>query len=430
MTTAAHTTEQASPGESRESEQVLAELTSGRRIRVGDRIRSRYRVTRRIGSGGWGTVLEAFDPLLERRVAIKLLRDAAQNARDRFLREARISAAASDASVVSIFDVGCLDTGEPFFVAELIEGEDLGKRIARGPLSVQDTIAIARSVLSALTSLHGKGILHRDLKPENIVLTDSGSVKLVDFGVSKMSEHPATHGRRLTETGEVLGTPLYMSPEQVAGEGVDHRTDLYSLAATMYEMLSHSPPHDARTPGALFAAILRDPVQPLRSRRRDCPTDLERVIHCALSTDPDDRYASAEEMDRALAQCAVRHASGKRARESGTVRRAAISAANEAERAGVLDATMPVASGGRWTQDALERTLRSEPPRARRKSSFSRFTRWAFAAIALGAGTWVGSLEPDFREMGASADAASMLSFLGFEPESAHAEAPADPARP
>jgi serine/threonine protein kinase len=377
------------------TDDCVVELACGRRLVEGDRIRNRYRVVRRIGSGGWGTVLEAYDPLLQRGVAIKVLRDAAPDARERFLREARISAAASDASVAAIHDVGCLETGEPFFVAELIDGVDLGARIKSGPISVGETIAVARAVLRALASLHAKGIFHRDLKPENIVLTASGGVKLVDFGVSKMCDRTAARDPRLTETGEVLGTPLYMSPEQVAGDGVDHRSDLYSLAATMYEMLSRRPPHDAKTPGALFAAILRDPVPPLRSRRADCPKALADVIHRALSTAPSARYQSAEEMERALSECAPGH--DEPARDQ---RLAVVSTQHDA----ALGATMP--SGNHAL--AFDRTVRSKPPRKRKTARTARlrarFGRWLFAALVLSTVTCASPLDSELASHAGSVE--------------------------
>lgn len=371
----------------RPADEYVVELACGRRLAAGDRIRNRYRIVRRIGSGGWGTVLEAYDPLLERGVAIKVLRDSAPDARERFLREARISAAASDPSVVTIHDVGCLETGEPFFVAELIDGVDLGARIKEGQISVGETIAIARAVLRALESLHSKGILHRDLKPENIVVTASGAVKLVDFGVSKMRDRSTSRDPRLTETGEVLGTPLYMSPEHVAGDGVDHRSDLYSLAATMYEMLSRRPPHDAKTPGALFAAILRDPVAPLRSRCHDCPQALADVIHRALSTAPSARFQSAEEMERALVECTPSRDEPKLEQPVTLV---------STQRDSALGATMP---SSRRAELALDRTVRSARPRkhetARSPRLRARFGRWLFAALVLSTGTCASPIETE-----------------------------------
>jgi serine/threonine-protein kinase len=267
-----------------------------------ERIAGRYEVQRSIGSGSWGHVVEARDVVLGRRVALKILRERSPETRRRFLREARIVAAVSHPNVLTLHDVGETSSGDPFLVTELVDGEDLAEKLRFRRMSVGETVEIARGVLRALEALNERGIVHRDVKPENVLIDSSGTVKLVDFGVSHCAS--LSKGRN-TQQGVVLGTPLYMSPEQVSAADIDIRSDIYSLGAMMYEMLSRKTPHDAPTPVVIFASILNDPIAPLRTHCPEIPPELEAIIHRALAFSPEDRFQTPREMEEALAAFAA-----------------------------------------------------------------------------------------------------------------------------
>src|SRR5438876_1746912 len=197
-----------------------------------------FRLLNRLGEGGMGVVYAAQDERLGRRVAIKMSREAstASYARERFWREARAAARISHPNVCQIYDVG-EEEGELWIAMELLEGEALAARIATGPLPLSDAGTIVLSMLSALEALHQRQIVHRDLKPSNVFLTPHG-VKLLDFGLARQAgvQREVT-ASVLTQPGTLMGTPRYMSPEQLRGQGADLRTDLFSLSAILFEML-------------------------------------------------------------------------------------------------------------------------------------------------------------------------------------------------
>ena len=277
--------------------------------RIGQRI-DRYVIEAELGRGGFGAVYRARHTMLGRRVALKVLH--AQRALDRevlerFLREARGVAAIGSANIVAVLDAGIAETGEAFLAMELLEGEELAARIARGPVPVAIAIDLTRQILRGLAAAHASDVVHRDLKPSNVFVarTPEGDVaKILDFGISKM--RPGTMGEALTRTDAVMGTPHYMAPEQLHGaRDVDARADLYSASVVLYEMVSGRLPYEATTLEGLLAARLVDDPIPIRDRAPWLAQRVIEVIDRGLARDPSRRFASAAEMDAALASAAA-----------------------------------------------------------------------------------------------------------------------------
>ncbi len=195
-----------------------------------------YRIVSQLGQGGMGVVYQAHDPRLDRHVAIKLLppnltRD--EIAKQRFLQEAKAASALDHPNICTIFEINETGDGQLYLVMARYEGETLKERISKGPLSLNDAIDIATQVGNGLAKAHAAGIVHRDIKPANLMVTADGTVKILDFGLAKLT---GTEG--MTQTGTTVGTVAYMSPEQAKGQEVDHRTDIWSLGVVLYEMLA------------------------------------------------------------------------------------------------------------------------------------------------------------------------------------------------
>ena len=244
-----------------------------------------------------GVVYAAHDEQLDRSVAIKTWRSQADPAaRARLVREARTAASVNHPNICQLYDLGEQD-GELYIAMELLEGEPLSARIARGVLSVSEAIQVALPVLAALDALHRRGVVHHDLKPSNIFLTPFG-VKLVDFGLARPAADSVTDSPTLSITmpGTIMGTPQYLAPEQLRGEQVDHRADLFAAGAVLYEMLTGQPPFGAasRTLAQVFQAILTEQPPALGGAASIAAVD--RIIHRALQKNPDQRYDSAAGM--------------------------------------------------------------------------------------------------------------------------------------
>jgi non-specific serine/threonine protein kinase len=252
-----------------------------------------YRVTRKLGEGGMGVVYAAEDERLGRNVAIKMIRAgiADPTARDRFWREARSAAAVNHPNVCQLYEVGEAN-GELYLVMELLEGESLAERIARGPLVVSEAGQVTLAILDALAPLHRLGVLHRDLKPSNVFLTPHG-VKLLDFGLAG-SINGIGGASDLTRSDMVVGTPHYVSPEQLEGRDVDGRSDLFAVGAVLYEMLSGRQAFPGKTVAQIFNAILRE--EPPQLGGSDAVANLERVLRRAIAKRPERRYPNAEAM--------------------------------------------------------------------------------------------------------------------------------------
>ena len=250
----------------------------------------RYRLVKRIAVGGMGSVWEAEDTVLHRRVAVKLLSDALSADRrfaDRFRREAQAAAPLSHPNIASVFDYG-EDDGHQFIVMELVDGEPLSDRLARaGPLDPAEAVRITEGIASALQVAHDAGLVHRDVKPGNVMLTDSGQVKVLDFGIA------AAAGAPLTATGARMGTATYLSPEQATGEPPTPASDVYSLGVVLYEMLAGRPPFTGDTPVGVAAQHVHREPPPLDGLTRDVPPHVVDACRRALAKDPAMRPASA-----------------------------------------------------------------------------------------------------------------------------------------
>ena len=278
--------------------------------RFSEVLSDRYRLERELGRGGMATVYLAHDVRHDRKVAVKILHAelAAVLGADRFLSEIKTTAGLQHPHILPLFDSGQVGT-ELFYVMPFVDGESLRDRLSREKqLPLDDSLRIAREVADALGYAHAHGVIHRDIKPENILL-QGGHALVADFGIALAVQSAA--GTRLTETGLSLGTPQYMSPEQAMGEKtVDGRTDLYSLGAVLYEMLSGEPPFAAPTGQALVAKILTDEPRPLTELRKSIPRHVDEATRQALEKVPADRFATAAEMSAALANPAFVRAAG------------------------------------------------------------------------------------------------------------------------
>ncbi|HUB84019.1 MAG TPA: protein kinase [Bryobacteraceae bacterium] len=266
---------------------------------------SHYRIVGKLGHGGMGIVYLAEDLHLERRVAIKFSSAAPENAayRARFLREARAASALNHPHIARIYDYGETADGQPFLVMELVSGEDLAHRLARGGVSVLQAVRIAEETAEALAEAHRGGIVHRDIKPSNIVINEQGQVKVLDFGLAKAyrestqtTEDSETVATSATAEGVVLGTPAYMSPEQAREAPLAPRSDLFALGAVLYECLTARRAFAGANSVEILAAVLHvDPPAPSGVNAR-VPAALDAVVAKALAKDPEARYQTALEM--------------------------------------------------------------------------------------------------------------------------------------
>jgi serine/threonine-protein kinase len=282
----------------------------------GHTIADRYVLWDVIAEGSMGTVWLAQHLTLERPFAVKFLKTPTVSTfrlRERFIREARLTAAVRSPHVVDVVDYGVLEDGTPFMVMELLDGEPLARRLRREPpLGVRELLRLTTCVLDGLEAVHQAGVVHRDVKPENVVLVHRGTdmvPKLVDFGVCCMTmrELDGERSERLTAPGTTFGTPWYMSPEHAMGLDVDGRTDLYGVGVMLYEALSGRLPFDAPEGDviALLRAVASGGVAPLAEQRSDLPPQLACAIDRALASNPEARFATAADMAGALREAAV-----------------------------------------------------------------------------------------------------------------------------
>ena len=272
--------------------EVLEQLSAA----LGDR----YRVERKLGEGGMATVFLTEDLKHHRHVAVKLLKPelSAILGGDRFLREIEIAATLQHPHILPLYDSGQAG-GLLYYVMPFVEGESLRQRLDREQqLPVGDALQIAREVGSALQHAHDHGVVHRDVKPENILLS-GGQAVVTDFGIARAVR--AAGADALTQTGMVVGTPRYMSPEQAAGQPVDGRSDQYSLACTLYEMLIGQPPFTGPSAQAIMARHSLDPVPSLRVVRGTVPEAVEQAIVRAMAKLPPDRFPSVQHFLDAVA---------------------------------------------------------------------------------------------------------------------------------
>jgi TolB-like protein/Tfp pilus assembly protein PilF len=296
-----------------------------------------YRIASALGAGGMGEVYRATDTKLGRDVALKVLpADMAHDAERlaRFQREARAVAALNHPNIVTIFSVEESE-GIHFLTMELVEGQSLDRLIPSGGLPADKIVEIAQALSGALAAAHDKGIIHRDLKPANVMVTGEGRVKVLDFGLAKETRETSHADATLTSAsntraGVVMGTPAYMSPEQISGRAVDHRTDIFSLGIVLYEMATGRRPFEGQSSAELASSILRDTPSPVTDSRADLPAELARIIQRCLGKSAADRFPSAQEIRYGLrgvntGSAAVRMATATTSRaapqaDSGTAR--------------------------------------------------------------------------------------------------------------
>jgi eukaryotic-like serine/threonine-protein kinase len=273
-------------------------LTSGAKL-------GPYEIQSMVGAGGMGEVYRAHDSRLNRTVAIKVLPASFSADRDRlqrFAQEARAAAALNHPNILSIFDIG-EEKGVPYVVSELLEGETLRERLRNGALPIRRAVDYALQVARGLAAAHEKGIVHRDLKPENLFLTSDGRVKILDFGLAKLTlpESQAGSGdaptiQVATEVGVVMGTAGYMSPEQVRGKTADHRSDIFAFGTILYEMISGKRAFHGETTADTMSAILKEETPELSETARNVPPGLERVVRHCLEKHPTQRFQSAGDL--------------------------------------------------------------------------------------------------------------------------------------
>jgi eukaryotic-like serine/threonine-protein kinase len=277
---------------------------------AGQVIAGKYAVERVVGVGGMGAVLAARHVELDERVAIKMLLPTLSPLGEpatRFVREARAAIKIRNEHVVRVFDVGRLDGGAPYIVMEFLEGSDLSRLVEEiGPLKVEDAVEYVVQACEAIAAAHALGIVHRDLKPANLFLARTGDgrdcVKVLDFGISKIAENAAGSPRGLTSTSAIMGTPCFMSPEQLRStRDVDARADIWSIGAILHALLTGDPPYDGESNADVSAKIIRDAPTPIRQIRPEVPKEIEDIILRCLEKDPAARYTDVAELAHALA---------------------------------------------------------------------------------------------------------------------------------
>ena len=269
------------------------------------RLIGHYQVESLLGVGGMGEVYLARDQRLGRKVALKLLPEYLtedETQLSRFTTEARTASALNHPNILTVHEIGA-EGNRHFIATEFIEGITLRALLRRGRMNLHDALEIAVQVASALAGAHETGVVHRDIKPENIMLRPDGYVKVLDFGIAKLTEQPSAPDLRVgtpimlqTQPGLMLGTACYMSPEQTRGQQVDARSDIWSLGVVLYEILAGNPPFSGDTPSDCIASILTTEPLPLSDMVQDVPVKLRSILQKALRKNRDERYPTIKEM--------------------------------------------------------------------------------------------------------------------------------------
>jgi len=267
---------------------------------------SHYRIIRKLGAGGMGEVYLAQDTRLNRKVALKILAEeiaSRQQRMQRFVQEAQSASALNHPNIITIYEIDQADAVH-FIATEFIEGETLRERLKNVRMRLDEALEVAIQVASALSAAHAAGIVHRDIKPENIMLRSDGYVKVLDFGLAKLTEEQnvavdteaQTRGLVRTDPGTVMGTARYMSPEQVRGVDQDARTDIWSLGVVTYEMVAGGPPFTGETKSHVMVSIIEQEPPQLAAFARNAPVELQRIVRKALTKDRESRYQTARDL--------------------------------------------------------------------------------------------------------------------------------------
>ena len=363
----------------------------------GTLVANRLRIVRVIGVGGMGTVYEVEHELTRHHRALKVLhaRAARQpSVVERFVREASAAARVANAHVAETFDAGRLDTGEPYLLMELIDGETLEQRLHRtGTIEVGELADLVHQACEGVHSAHQAGIVHRDLKPENLIVTvrdGAPFLKVLDFGISKFdSERTGALG--ITTEGSVMGTPYYMSPEQVlASPSLDARTDVYSLGVILYECACGQRPYEAQSVEHLAVLIHQGKATPLDLRQPGLPGAFCAAVHRAMAVDRDARFSSARELAEAIAPLRAPAAAARVSSWSGPPVRVVIRPSSAPPNGDSARPHAPAVTTSSGTATGLADTKATDPParRARRASGWW----WVAAAGALAAAAGTGTI--------------------------------------
>lgn len=399
-------------------------------VEAGDLLADKYRVERVLGEGGMGVVVAATDLQLERQVAIKFLLPQAissNEAVERFLREARAAVKIQSEHVARVIDVGSLDSGAPYLVMEYLEGADLASILAKhGPLPYEDAVDYVLQACEAIAEAHAHGIVHRDLKPANLFLAQqadgTAKIKVLDFGISKLPVAGTKSGLSLTRTSSLMGSPLYMSPEQMkSSREVDSRTDIWGLGVILYELIAGVPPFDGDSIPELSAKVLLNEPESLQARRPDVPPELERAITTALAKNREDRFPTVSELSLALMEFAPRRTRATVERITRVMQVAGLS------KSGVnLPTSWPAPVRGRGDSTARAKGVKTESnwgktgesPATRRRAR----AVWLVVALlaVLGGLGWLGG-----RTLGSSAPHATVGAVGPTSAEAVNGPAPA-----
>ncbi len=256
----------------------------------------KYLILEKLGQGGMGVVYKALDPLIERVVAVKMIVSNLTDEpelRARFFREGRSAGQLSHKNIVTIFDLG-EERGTAYLAMEYLEGEDLRSLMRTGSITLEEKLRIVREICEGLSHAHENKVIHRDIKPANIFLTKSGQVKILDFGLARTMQSD------LTNTGQALGSPNYMSPEQVRGEDLDHRTDIFSVGVLFYELLTLRKAFQGDSFTSTIFKILQNDPEPIENFNSEIPPEICAIVFRALAKKPEDRYSTLDEMRRDL----------------------------------------------------------------------------------------------------------------------------------
>lgn len=359
----------------------------------------KYEILEKIGTGGFGTVYKAYDPFIKRFVAIKTCTSDEEEVRKRFFQEAEISGNLQHRNVVTVYDFGTQE-GLPYLIQEFLTGEDLDRKIKRKELIPDaEKVLFLVQIARGLEYAHSKGVVHRDIKPANIRILEDGTAKIMDFGIAKLAQRSSG----LTQTGMTLGTAAYLAPEQIRGERVDQRTDIFSFGVMAYEMLTGERPFQAEAISGVLYQILNAKPKAVTASWSGCPPDLASVVDRCLEKDPGKRFANCQELlrdlDVVLRRMRVQRRPSDDMMSTAAMRSATTSAmrqvTGEASQPTVATVVTPAASSGEidltYHRDPHQRTPRSISTTAAYRDKDVHWGRWAallVLAVGAGGGWW------------------------------------------